>query len=141
MHPCPYCQYNLEGLPGVDRCPECGNIVSANYLESLMQHRFIKEEQTLYKIALAGWGAHLAPLVLLLMADPTMIVVVLLACIPITIMLAMTMVLAKRSRKSWPRRYAIAKDGIQGAAPRGTFWALSSWALPSIFFCGFLSSL
>ncbi len=141
MHLCPYCDYDLKGLPEVDRCPECGNIVSIDYLNSLMQHRFAKDEQMLYKIALVGWSAH--PFLLLFFGPltPTAFGLMFAACVPAGALVLCTTLMAHQARKSWPRRYALIREDTNRAAPRGLLWALLSWALPSIILCGLVAGL
>jgi len=136
--PCPYCAYDLAGLADVGRCPECGNIVKAGYLESLMRHRILREEQTLYWIAVAGWSVHMLVFGLLVMVGS---VIGLIGFVLAVGLMVLTLSLMGRSRRSWPRRFAATRGGIEGAAPRGTFFAILSWTLPAILVCGILASL
>jgi hypothetical protein len=135
---CPYCAYDLEGLGDIGRCPECGNIVKAAYLESLMRHGTLRQEGALYWIALVGWALHALAFWILLMAGALL---GLFGVVLSILLLCLSVVLMERSRKSWPRRFARRRNGEPGIAPRGILMAITAWILPAILTCGLLASL
>lgn len=141
MPACPYCDYDLGGLIDPDRCPECGHIVATGYLQALMCHRIHKDEQALYKIALVGWSVDAAGCTLFIFNRYT----VMPALVGLVIsggLMGLSVYLAHKSRTTWPRRFVRSQQGgIDGAAPKGLFFALSAWALPCILLCGVLASL
>jgi len=137
--PCPYCTYDLGGLADVPRCPECGNIVKAGYLESLMRHHVLREEQTLYWIAMAGWGFHVIVFGLMLLAGAAFLGLI--GFIFSILLMVLTLVLMERSRQTWPRRFARTRSGLQRDTPRGLLCALVSWLIPMILICGFFAGL
>ncbi len=135
---CPYCDYDLEGLGDVGRCPECGNIVKAAYIESLMRHGVLRQEQALYWIALVGWTVHALVFGILIMAGA---LTGLIGFIVSSLLWWLSLVLMERSRKSWPRRFVRRRAGEFAFGPRGMLFALMAWMLPAIISCGLLASV
>jgi hypothetical protein len=135
---CPYCAYDLEGLGDIGRCPECGNIVKAAYLESLMRHGTLRQEGALYWIALVGWALHALAFWILLMAGALL---GLFGVVLSILLLCLSVVLMERSRKSWPRRFARRRESGLVIAPRGMLMAFAAWMLPAIVSCGLLASV
>lgn len=139
MKTCPYCGYDFEGLDNLERCPECGHIVSEAYIQSLMRHRVHRDELLLYRIACLGWWLHLVGFLVLAMQTGANLFCAAGAMIALAFGF-LSIHLSWRARKTWPRRFIRYQGEIDGysPAPRGFVLAMAAWLSMALLVCGLL---
>lgn len=139
MKACPFCNYDLTGVPAGSPCPECGECVDPKRVQAIMAHPSLRDEVWVCHAATIGWGlnALIVFLPALSWRQPSAFVV----AAVFAKMAVLSALLAQRRRTVWPQRFV----RLSPSDSRHSRWfvplilfAFASYFLPSVVCCSSL---
>lgn len=126
---CPFCNYDLTGVPAGLPCPECGSDVAPQHIDALLKHPLLKDEQGALFIAAIAWLFQ-APLAFVFVYggnNPWWMYAVPAAFLMLSLI---SLILGLRVRASWTRR--IRSQGVERLPYSLRSQAISLYAFFSI---------